>query len=400
MRYSTKENSIVHTLTFCVYKRDKVWFVDSTSNELYSYDLSSSNSKMEAKFTDEDEYGVDLFRELVGTEDKLYAVPFSANRLYEVSLTSGNIKTIEIDFSRFNAHLSKAKFGSAHKYKNSIYLVGATSPVIVEYNYEMEKLHYYSDWMNELQSFHNTEETAFFRRTILVDNRIYAPSCKGNQILEFNLDEKKHVWHEVGSERNAYSSICQQGDWFWLSPRGKGPIVKWNRVTKETIEIYEYPKDYTPCKWSFGDCIRFNDYIYFIPLSSKKLLRVSENTFKIECLNIENIDWSKSCACVCDECLYIYSLEKQQFVVLDKEDNVSYHKCMVPKEQYEYHKEQYPYSARILSGREVNRENRILEEYSGALRKYIDYVSKGDINNITVKHDACAKQIYDIEGIV
>lgn len=395
MKMVEDSEKILHTLSGFIYHKNKIWFVDSGCNELYSYNLADHSSRLCIKFPLEEEYQAELFRVLLFVENKLYAIPFSATALYEIDITFERVRKIDLDRCfKYEKYLDRAKFSSVHAYKSSIYMVGTTYPAIVEYNCITEEIIYYRDWIEETTTFSNSNEVAFFRKATLSENKIYAPSCKGNWVLEFNLDDKTHTWLEVGSKECTYSAICKQGDWFWLSPRGKGPIVKWNRNTKEIVEISKYPTEYKPCEGGFGDCVYFNGYIYFMPVLAKVILRVYEKSDTIEIFNIGNMDWTKSCACVCENRLYIYCWERQQFVVVDKNDKVTYHECIMSQEQCEYHKKNLSYTYGVLEGKEEYNENYPLtEEYSEILKKYIEYIAERNVENKSVPKKMIAELI-------
>lgn len=378
MRYSVNESSFLFTIQEMIYRNGMIWFADSSCNEIYSYDVDSRQVEMIAKLQCEEEYQNKLIGDIVLCEDTLFAIPFSAQKMHEINILNKEVSEQAIGLkepSGYAKYAETAKFNSAHRYKDFLYLVGATYPAIVEYNLLTKDLKYYDGWLGECSKFSNKEENFFFKKSIMINNKIYAPSCMGNGVLEFDVETKVFIWNEVGSEDCTYSSITLYGDWFWLSPRGKGPIVKWNKNTKEWKEIQEYPDLYEPCDGSFGDIIHFNGFLYCIPICSSVILRVEEETDKIEVFMQEYGDWKFSSVCNTGEQLFFYLHDKLQFIVLHKNGDIEIRGLNMPEKQNKYHIAHRSHTYKVFKGEEKAKENEIFyERYGDELIYFIEYI--------------------------
>lgn len=400
MKYLLGEDKYAFTMRSMFYDRNKIWFAESGCNEIYYYDITNKKVEMFVKLYDENEYQLRLAGDLCFFEDKMYVIPYSAQKLYKIDFKCKKVNIgIKIPPNYGNS-VESVKFDSAHRYKDYVYLVSATCPAIVEYNCLTNELRYYDDCVKEGLSFFKDDdkETIVFRKTILVGNKIYAPSCVSNMVLEFNVETKEFVWHEVGSYKCSYSSAIMHGEWLWLSPRGKGPIVKWNIHTKDWQELSEFPNGYVPCDGSFGEIIYFNNYYYCIPLCSKVIVRVEEQTGRMELCMQEYGDWNFSCACTNNEQLYIYSNTTFQFLALNRDGKIECIDLTMPEKQSIYHKIHLSETYKVLKGEKpLDSVEMIFKEiYIDELEYYIDFVNKASnfnkVNGLTETNGYKIKQ--------
>lgn len=73
------------------------------------------------------------------------------------------------------------------------------------------------------------------------ENILYLASYLDNFVLKFDMETRKHEWIKMGNEDHTYSAITRDGENFWLPPRVKGDIVKWDG--KENTQILPLPKE-------------------------------------------------------------------------------------------------------------------------------------------------------------
>ncbi|MDE7253388.1 MAG: hypothetical protein K2O32_10665 [Acetatifactor sp.] len=341
---------------------------------MYYYDIQQQNSHLACKFHDEVEYQTRLFGDLIPVEDKLYMTPYAAGKLYEVDIATGNIRGIEIDLHpKTVKHLynEAVKFLSGHAYKDCIYLMPVSYPAIIEYNCLTGKISYYDEWISQLEE---SQRGVFFRKTIMVGSKIYAPGCMGNYVLEFDVETKQYHFFEVGDKTCSYSSICQVGEWFWLSPRGRGPIVKWKVDTNQWEAYRNFPAAYVPCEFSYADIVYFGGYIYCIPLSSKVVMRIEERNNLIESFYAEKLHAQVN-ACIVNHKIYFFSRMTGEMMIVDAEGNYECRELLMPEKQKQYHQKNTSGTYRVLVKNEPQKEGDILQEdYSEALNDYLQYV--------------------------
>lgn len=400
MKYCLQDDKYYLSSENHLFYKGKIWLSEFNCNELYCYDIESQNSILICKFADEEEYKNRLFGELLPMDEKIYAIPLSAKKMYEIDILTGNVNGIEIRQPRLKRqfqYLENVKFCSGHSYNGNIYLIGASYPAIVEYNCANGELKYYDAWVDELEQLAKQhKQRAFFRKTILIGSKIYAPSCMGNFVLEFDVETKDYQFYIVGSDKCYYSSICLAGDNFWLSPRGIGPVVKWNRQTNKWSEYWSYPKRYTPCEFSYSDIVYFGNYIYCMPMNASMLIRIDEKKECIEECVLEDIEATHLNFCVGNQILYLFSQTMGKLVLFDSEGKCDVKELVMPKEQTEYHKKHSSHLYQILSSSKLRTKDEILyESYQDALKEYFLYISKTESqqerNNLEITK---GKEIY------
>lgn len=358
--------------------RQKLWFVEYECNELYYYDILTKEVNYVCKIIDEPEYRYRAIGTIVANENKLYLIPFSGKKLYEVDIDSYELRGIDLRESKNCAvtnYNENAKFLSAHVSKDCIYMVGASYPGIVEYNCKTQEMICYDEWISELIQRKRFQDDAFFRKSILVGQKIYAPSCMSNVVWEFDIETKETHFYEVGSAICSYSSICQVDNVFWLSPRRNGPFVKWDYENRQWEEYTNFPPNYVPCEGSFADIIYWNNAIYAIPINAGMLIRIDkQNGIMAECKRSQKKGTSMH-ICVDDDVMYCFEIASGELSVVDLGGECSKREVVMPIEREKYHKKIWSHTYKILSGKCKKKEDEVLwEDYESALEDYIHYV--------------------------
>lgn len=396
MKYFSQKDQFFLTAENFLFYKEKIWFTELHCNELYCYDLCNQKSRMVFKFNDEIEYQSRLFGELVPLGQKIYIVPCAAEKMYEVNITTGAVKDIIIKEtlnSRYFKNSIKYKFFSGHAYKESIYLIAAFYPAIVEYNTVSGKMNYYDEWVEQIPE---EKRNVFFRNCIMIENKIYAPCVSENFILEFDAETKKHIFHEVGSERCSYSSICKRGEWFWLSPRAEGPIVKWNPEKNQWIEYWDFADAYKDCKYSYADIVCFEKDIYCLPLEAETVIKITEQGDLIEGSFPEGMELKNLKACIVGHEIYLFMQSSGQFLIIDSQGNYKLMELLMPEKQKKYHIWHRSETYRILMNNDSKIEDVILHEKSGeALEMYLQYLLKREVSENYKKLDGkIGNEIY------
>ncbi|MGN0132273.1 MAG: hypothetical protein ACI4AA_07530 [Lachnospiraceae bacterium] len=239
-----------------LFNDDKIWFTEIDNNELYYYDVKTQKITQYYRFEMENESR--LFGALVYNEPWICCVPFGAEAVYALNTDTGEVRRKEIIKpleGMYDGYTHIAKFMFAGCHHGHIFMVGASYPAIAEYDIEKNDIVYHSEWFSSLSRYFKTKDNAIFRKCTILNGQIYAPSCKGNAVLKFNMDTYEYQIYQVGDEKCNYSSICYDGEDFWLSPRNTGGIVEWNEEN-EDFEVYrKYPDRLVMNQNSFNDII-------------------------------------------------------------------------------------------------------------------------------------------------
>ena len=117
---------------------------------------------------------------------------------------------------------------------------------------------------------------------ILEDRYILMPLCNANAVLEFDMEEEKSEIYVVGKEGDSYSGICYDGEFYWLSPRHGGSIIKWDKSNNDITVINQFPTEYEKCKYSFIDAIFINGYVWMFPFLGNMTIKINPKNNLLE----------------------------------------------------------------------------------------------------------------------
>jgi len=211
-----------------------------------------------------------LFGDVMNIGNDYYLIPFSADQLIHVDIESKSIDKIRFDFAsdvKLRSYCN-SKFFSGHIVDESIYLVPATYPAIVEYNIATKKVRQYSDCIKEIIHVNGRDgEDSLFRKTLLCNNKIYAPLCKSDYVMVFDIDSKKWCIKRVDEYTNGYADICFDGESFWLASRKGNYLTKWN----ENEELPSRIKGRWDDNTAFSHVVFFDGVIWLFPMNGGKI---------------------------------------------------------------------------------------------------------------------------------
>lgn len=303
---------------------NRIWFTEGDTNGIYFYDLEKKECELFCTIDKEKQNEKRLFRTINIYKNKLYLFPFAAQNAYKVDIETREIEVIEIEEPQkgiYEAYNSSAKFLSSFIYEERIFVVGVTYPAILEYEIETGKIVYHSEWMNEIKMYLKNDEV-LFRRGILVKDKIYIPSGRGNVLLVYDLVERKYDINKIGNEEEGFSSICFDGEEFWMAPINNGSIIKWNETSREVDWQCKVPENFHKGNHSWNEIIFWKEHILLLPGKADTVLEVSKKMNKIPELtqSLQGIGYTVSY--VDGENLYLFSEKNAVLYIIDSEVHV------------------------------------------------------------------------------
>lgn len=359
-----------------------LWFTEENTNELYRYKIENREVEFVCKIFEEEEYGYRLFGDMVCDDNNIYLIPCSATKLYIIDKKTFTVEGIEIPKPKsiYSDYMPKVKFFSAHVYNNHIYMVGATYPAILDYDCILKKIYYHDEWLPEMMNYFITDDKAIFRKTVIKDGIIYAPSCRSNVVLQYNVETNLYKLSLVGDKTCNYSAICYHNECFWLSPRGSGPIVKWNPEIDSFMCYSNFPQQCERGLLSFSDIVSWNNKIIIVPMLCNQMLDLDEETGGISVYDNRMQNVTRCSQSSGGNMLIIFSLDQNELFVF-KNDNLDSYKLVMPYEQYLYHKVKKSRTYRVLNYIDEYQQTECLREnYKDALNDYILFIKKDDRN--------------------
>lgn len=130
------------------------------------------------------------------------------------------------------------KYGAMTKYRNKwIFYPGSNT----EFLFVDEKKGYvkkYRGYEKVLRPYCETLEENLFTGSIMhLDNCIYILANRINKLLEFNLDNKRWKYFDIGKEKVRYSAYWYDFHDFWFFAWDGSHIARWNKESQD-IQIY------------------------------------------------------------------------------------------------------------------------------------------------------------------
>lgn len=239
-----EDGQAVATFECAAVVEDKLYFAEISGSEIFCYDLENNKMSLLCTIAEEDEDGTHLFSSMIIYGKSLFLFPFFANHIYKISTETGSYNVIELPDKSMTDCKIAAKFIDAHLYKDIIWVMPAAYLGILKIDCLSDKVESYDEWIREIPCQMLEKDSAFFRKSLYRNDRIYAPSCKGNIVMIFDLRTGSSIVREVGSSVCHFSGICCDGQDFWISPRDNGPIVRWNEAADKWQEYATFPKGY------------------------------------------------------------------------------------------------------------------------------------------------------------
>lgn len=263
--------------------QNMLYFAEYRFNAVFSYNLLTEELQLISVIEEEKMDGTRLFSEIIYDNNCLYLIPFYARNVYKINLLNKSVTPVYMELSNKKSEkdLKVPTFSSARLYNNHIYMFSSAIPTVVEYSTITGKVTYYNNWWNEKDYILCPNETAFFRKTYIYQNIIYAPLCKTNAVLKMNLDDKSIEMVKVGERNKGFSGICFDGSDFWLCPRKDDVITKWNEDNEE-VQYYNIKEENT---YNAADIVCVNKQIWMLPVFDDYIYKMEDNCMQRALVN-------------------------------------------------------------------------------------------------------------------
>ena len=252
----------------CLEMNHILWFSSYRGKGLFRYD-----GKKVDHILDFEEEGNRLFADIQAYRGKLIFTPLVSKKIYIYDVVSGELKGIPYGLKGMSG------FSVSVLYGQYLYMFPTYYPGILRMNVETYALETIDTWINGQLESCRISEDAYFRGDYVRDgNTLYLSLCNAHAVLEFHLENGHCAIHNVGAQ--GYSTIASDGKRFWMAPRRKGSIVRWDPVTDEKAEYQSYPEGYQ--QGNFVGSLYENGYVWMFPETSNQVLKVDTETGRIE----------------------------------------------------------------------------------------------------------------------
>jgi hypothetical protein len=270
-----------------------IWFIN-WYNMLYKYNKQSKKTEYVGTIAGQN---AGAYRRMVANNSKLYFTPILDDGTFVYDMNEKNFE--KIDFKDISKCDCKAKFIYTVNFKNFTYFIPYQFPAIVKLNAGTNDVEYFSQWVDEVSKLKEKELPTFFSGFCMVDAEIVFIIQGANSIMIFNMETGICEVKDVGEKSMRYTSICFDGQNYYLSSHYENYVVKWNRETNKTLKI-ELPSSFSRKKNIHGSFfIKYlNDHIWLFPVSANNAYKININTNEItelpeltELFGNEKLDW-------------------------------------------------------------------------------------------------------------
>jgi len=392
-----KENQgLFATFENGVFYRSRLWFTDMNLNELFSYDPVSDLMSSVCVIKEEDESKGRLFGPIIPYCNEVILIPCSAGNVYRVNIVNGKYLQVKLDVPDLTKHkdyLPDCKFLSAFLNRDAIWMVGSTYPAIIKYDLLLNKMFYFSDWIYSLERHINwPEDNAWFRKAFLKENSIYAPCCKANVVLVFDIESNQYRIIEVGDSEANFSGICFDGKKFWLSSRHKNGVYRWNMESGKCTKLSRFPEKHLCKEYGYGDIVYWKEKIFLIPLMSNMICYIElgkngadviEKFTESDAFMSQFTDGKK---------LYLVSAESGEIIQIENENLWNQKKIKFSEKDIRRYSRLYRISHGICK---KNKKEIFIEEYREGLFDFICFIEKTDSENDIKNCLNVGKQIHE-----
>lgn len=300
-----------------VWAGNRIWFCPQYFNGLFCMDSVTGKISCSGEFPNE-EYGTKrLYASMKLMKGKIYFIPFSAKSIAVYDIETGEFSNILIDEEKAGCKVeTDFLFMGVAEYKNYLFLLPVLCRAIMRLNVDSQEIEYITNWFSEIRPYIFNRGCGFFRRQVVVrGDKLYAPFCNANAVLELDCNTLNSKIHILGEEKTGYSGICREGDDFYLSPMESGDLYKWNVENQSIRKIKVYQENTGK-----------NSYVGVLHIGHKLLLFPSNHEDGVLNESIKNIEVKEgafSFAREEREGSAYYDLETGLLTMIPRQDNRS-----------------------------------------------------------------------------
>jgi len=261
---------------------ENLWMVVDEYNTLCKMNLLSGEISSVFKFE-----GIlvkdSIYPSPLKVTNRLILAPFNAQEICEY-----NLDTQETKKTALREPLEWGNFRQSIVYKSYVFMIPDCYPAILRYDLRTGTCTYYKKCIKELLKYRTSNRMELLGTCCVRDSKILAPSLLSNHVLEFDMDSGSYKIYTLGSEKENYGTIIDDGHEYWLLPWTTKTIVRWNYVTGEVKEYKDYPDDFVCSSdvnggtYMFTGAVYSNNAIWIFPCYANMILCLDVVTGQIK----------------------------------------------------------------------------------------------------------------------
>lgn len=298
-----------------------IWFSAMNFNGLFKASKETYIPQFVGFFPGERYSGARLYSDVIVHNGKLYFAPFYARKIAIYDLKTGLFDTIEYNCE--NHLIPRASFYSVVCANQTLFFIPYGNLAIVCYNTVSGKITYQSEWASMVKSSkYYDEQIGFFRRGVVVGEKIFLPCLCTNKMVVLDIYSFKSEIIDVTQNDWSFHGICVNNEKLWLAPY-KGQVVCMDIKTRRFTEIkLSCPEE----EGTFIDICNVNSKIRLFPYHADEAIEIdtiSSSQYVAEKLEKSiskgGYDGHYIFGNNIGNTIYSYDLQAEQFVVYNTE---------------------------------------------------------------------------------
>ena len=229
---------MILTAEDCVCVGNILYFVSMEMNLVFSLRISDGEISIVDSIPDEFINSKRLGAKIVAWDNNLYLAPMNAKKIWKYDIQNKNWKGYELKRKRGLNDMCLMFQAVIHN--NKIFFIGCNYPAITVLDLVSDTIEYIEGPYDEYRDLEYIENDVFFRTDCVMKNGfLYVASCLANSVLKLNLNSYEYEYIRIGDSNLRFSGIDYDGEFFYIAPRKKGPLIKWDG--ERLLEKMEIP---------------------------------------------------------------------------------------------------------------------------------------------------------------
>lgn len=260
-----------------------VYFSNKDFNQLVRMNIKSGEVDLLGEYPNIEVKRQRVFLNIGMCKDILWMIPSNAQRIYKYYICTGSWEEVPLPEDLLLEDKKYLFFAGVQRDK-FYYAFGCSSFMVMKVDMETGEIEWNENGKEQYYKLIDPTRSSIICRQdcCAIEDKIYTASVQGNVVMEYDCKLRVTNCYQVGIPDNIYSTICYDGNAFWLSG-DKNSIIKWNKKTGEVkeieVDIEGYRKD---SKVAFASSLFYQGYVWLFAYSANMNIRINVETDTVE----------------------------------------------------------------------------------------------------------------------
>ncbi|MCH5249285.1 MAG: hypothetical protein J1E98_05115 [Lachnospiraceae bacterium] len=215
------------------YEDDQIWVSAMGFNGLFRYDINDNKTEFIGSFPNEERFEKSLHGKAIRVQDEIYFLPDRSKYVHVYNLGTGVFSSYDVKME------GRMRCGNGFYYEGKLYFICGGSEIVF----------CCIDTLTKKIDKHKIDianyKYGISKDIVLLGDKVYFTCRYPNVVVEYSYRNNTYKKYFVGKEQDGFSTICHDGNVFWLS--GKKGIVRWDTYSSEVIDFNMFPKGFGMC---------------------------------------------------------------------------------------------------------------------------------------------------------